>query len=793
MNLYLPRTTQELLQRLKPADGNPALQLDKYSETGDQTAQKRALDQICQMDPLSIFADLYRRWSDAIKGLPDTTTFICQTLTPLTLHLSRASALENAGICLHRIYGFVYLPGSGLKGMARAYAETVWLPTQPDQKQAWRQIEDVFGWAPNPERQRLISDPDHPAERRLVILGDQELEIKACCGSIIFHDAWPVAWPTLMVDIVNNHHPDYYQAPDNDNNHAPGDWENPVPVYFLCCKPGTKFLFALSKRRSQVPDELLQLAQEWLIGALCHQGAGAKANAGYGAFTVCEDVSEPLKQRVQATWEAAVSSKSDKAEPIRAEIIIEVELVSPGFFAGAEQFGNAAREGCNLRSATLRGLLRWWWRTLHAGFIDIVILRALEASIWGNTESGGAVRIVIERISQGTACPYDKRSKAQFDNTLKKSDYGIPGSDPTKTTQGLWYTSYGMDESRGRRWYLEPGPKWRIRIICRTAYYDGQSIPPDMVLKQALAALFLLCYLGGVGAKSRKGFGSLKCQLGDTWSLDKCREIGDSLRKHLGLPNKFQDSYYKSPSINKLLGPIEIHFTWNDIWAVLDQIGFAYQAFAKRYAHDQRKIALGLPRRIGRPGQPTRGQFRPQPPVQKRHASPVIIHVDYDDSNKRYIVRVVAFPAPFLPSLSESERFLNEFMQFFLEDLRRRAARPMPQKGYGSAQAPPRQATGAPRTTTAVGSANPSTPGLRSGEQVEAVLLSERTARGGWKARHEPTGLQGPIVNSQDVPADKKPGDKVTLIVQSVSPREVSFRYPTPSQQTQAKKRNGGR
>ena len=52
----------------------------------------------------------------------------CATTGPLTLHLVRASALENAGICLHPLYGFVYLPGTGLKGMARAYAETVWLP-----------------------------------------------------------------------------------------------------------------------------------------------------------------------------------------------------------------------------------------------------------------------------------------------------------------------------------------------------------------------------------------------------------------------------------------------------------------------------------------------------------------------------------------------------------------------------------------------------------------------------------------------------------------------------------------
>ncbi len=67
----------------------------------------------------------------------------------------------------------------------------------------------------------------------------------------------------------------------------------------------------------------------------------------------------------------------------------------------------------------------------------------------------------------------------------------------------------------------------------------------------------------------------------------------------------------------------------------------------------------------------------------------------------------------------------------------------------------------------------------RSGDQVEAVLLEERTRKGGWKARHEPTQLTGPIQNWQDVPGDCKPGDTVRLIVASVNTGQIAFRYPT--------------
>src|SRR6202040_1696485 len=151
-------------------------------------------------------APLLGRWRSTLERLR-AAFFRCTTTGPLTLHLARASALENAGICLHPLYGFVYFPGSGLKGMARAYAETVWLPAQSDQKSAWRKIEDVFGWAPNPHRGQQIKDKAHPASRRLMDDRDlQSPEITSSCGAVVFHDAWPETWPRLRLDIVNNHH-----------------------------------------------------------------------------------------------------------------------------------------------------------------------------------------------------------------------------------------------------------------------------------------------------------------------------------------------------------------------------------------------------------------------------------------------------------------------------------------------------------------------------------------------------------------------------------------------------------
>jgi CRISPR-associated protein Cmr6 len=676
MSLVLPQSTVRLINSVVVNHRHPGLQLDKFSVAGDQTAQKSALTKVCNNPgDAALLTTLIERRKHLVATLPGAESFSSTTTGPLTLHLARASALENAGICLHPLYGFAYLPGSGLKGMARAFAETIWLPSQPDQKQAWRQIKDVFGWAAHLDRRQQINDSTHPAEvRRQDITDPESPEIKATSGNIVFHDAWPESWPKLIVDIVNNHHPEYYQH--DDNNYSPGDWENPVPVYFLAVKPGTTFTFPLAKRRADVADQLLELARQWLLGALCHFGAGAKTNAGYGAFEQAGGDPPQLPNQKRAVFETTL------------------ELVTPAFLAGANQEAG----DCALRSATLRGMLRWWWRTMHAGFVDVKTLRALEAAIWGDTNGGGAVRIVIEKDCEKDSSvppqPYDKRRKAKSDDSHKNSKYGIPSeSNPKKITPGLWYASYGMDETNRRRYYLERDTRWRLRLTARQTRFfinrkdaanprkaNGKDITAEQALSQAKAALWLLCHFGGIGSKARKGFGSLAADQLQDHKLETCQDAANQLRQHLELSNSFDGRRAHSSSLQQMLAPLEVSFSWPNVWNVLDQVGFAYQTFAKKYKHQREKMALGLPRRIGKPIQ---GTFKPTPPVTAdgRHSSPVHIHVEGKPHN--WTVRTIAFPAAHLPDLNTSRTFLEEFLKEFGHDLHRRAGLPPPSGSSG--------------------------------------------------------------------------------------------------------------
>lgn len=94
--------------------------------------------------------------------------------------------------------------------------------------------------------------------------------------------------------------------------------------------------------------------------------------------------------------------------------------------------------------------------------------------------------------------------------------------------------------------------------------------------------------------------------------------------------------------------------------------------------------------------------------------------------------------------------------------------------GYGRLVAPERSSSAVHRGAVQPAGALP-----KPGDRVEATLLEERTKKGGWKAKHDPSGLRGPIQNTSDVPATAKAGDRLTLVVAISKPREIAFKFPT--------------
>ena len=604
-DLALPKQTEGLFRKM-PGNWHPALLLDKYTAppgricrasagtsallldkytapSGEKSGggQKEALEKILDAGeaPDLLKTALHRQ----ARFLASATVLDLKTAGPLTLHLSRANALENAGLAFHPVYGFAYLPGSGIKGLTRAWAEQV-------ARAEAAEIKRVFGHA----------------------AGDQ-----GAAGAVVFHDALPTRWPKLAMEITTSHHREYYAG---GKDAPPGDWESPNPVAFLAVARGTCFRFALSPARGDT--EAVAKALAWLQAALCHAGAGAKTAAGFGRFIIANP--PPIPETL-ATRD------------------VTLELVTPAFLAGAGQ----GKDDCDLHGGTLRGQLRWWWRTLHAGRVPLDELRRLEKLVWGGLSSfdgkegrGSAVALHLARQTASVAVLFNKATEV--------GKHNIPRPGDGKTIMGLHYGAYGMDESGKKRHYLPEKTQWRVQISARAS--DG--IEAKTILTQALAALWLLCRFGGVGSKSRKGWGSFDdLLLPELPDLAACKKAAEKFRSVASAePGKVHDAmaiedmlFAELPLPNK-----------NDPWRVLDHAGTLLQTFTKGLSPKEDRRALGLPRRLGKSGTPLNG------PKKDRHASPAHFHVAR--SGNGFVLRLAAFPAAKLPDLEKSKAVLKNLI-----------------------------------------------------------------------------------------------------------------------------------
>ncbi|GIX17746.1 MAG: hypothetical protein KatS3mg119_1932 [Rhodothalassiaceae bacterium] len=210
---------------------------------------------------------------DASKG----QAFALATQWRFVTGLGLPHPVEN-GFLWHPTLGVPFIPGSALKGLARAFARD-W--EKADAQELARRI---FSLPPPP-------DPKKEKEARQASQDGAGHDERAV-GSVIFLDALPCAPVGLDIDVMTPHYGAWYQEggaikADSLEN-APADWHSPNPIPFLTVAPGNEFLFAVLPRRPEVEQDRkdAETAACWLKQALATLGAGAKTAAGYGVFCV---------------------------------------------------------------------------------------------------------------------------------------------------------------------------------------------------------------------------------------------------------------------------------------------------------------------------------------------------------------------------------------------------------------------------------------------------------------------------------------------------------------------------
>lgn len=265
-------------------------------------------------------------------------------------------------------------------------------------------------------------------------------------------------------------------------------------------------------------------------------------------------------------------------------LTVTLETITPLFLSGADPRGQP-----ELRAASFRGALRFWLRALLGGALgdhDLNVLHRSESAVFGSTGTGASP--VVVRVSGSLTGQNFEFGKSQA------LDY-------------LFFSMRGRGGERDRQ-MLPPGKSFMLTLQHR----PGLTATGE-AMERACAALWLLTYLGGLGARSRHGGGGLQAkQNPDQWPSNVPAlavaastpenlqlELADGLRRVRQLVDTPAHVAVGNPSAFDVLHPavcqvwvVDKDFdTWRE---ALEAIGGTMQRFRTRRQPDYENVKAAV-------------------------------------------------------------------------------------------------------------------------------------------------------------------------------------------------------
>lgn len=176
------------------------------------------------------------------------------------------------------------------------------------------------------------------------------------------------------------------------------------------------------------------------------------------------------------------------------ELVFDVEFVTPAFLGGAD--GNA-----EIRTAPFKTGIRYWWRILYGSkYNELNKLKLTEDTIFGSTKQKSTVDIVINNCIENYTDNYG------FPNGKRISVVSRGREIKINILDYLAYGKYKYERGHGNVYtntYIKPNTKFKIKIIiCNPTHQE-----------EILDAVKMFVLYGGIGSRSRNGFGSMYADL----------------------------------------------------------------------------------------------------------------------------------------------------------------------------------------------------------------------------------------------------------------------------------------
>jgi len=169
-------------------------------------------------------------------------------------------------------------------------------------------------------------------------------------------------------------------------------------------------------------------------------------------------------------------------------------------------------DGGAVRVPSIRGVLRFWFRAVASGHhvSDLGEIWKAEQAVFGSTSTPSVIRLRIPK--QPTVSSQHRKPDWAISERLAKR----PGFDGAQYLlgQGLWDYERGL-----RRGCVEPGQSFDLDIR-----FDRD----EQVNSRFMLALWAWLTYGGLGCRTRRGFGQLVCTAVDGdlpchWTLDNLK------------------------------------------------------------------------------------------------------------------------------------------------------------------------------------------------------------------------------------------------------------------------------
>ncbi len=184
-----------------------------------------------------------------------------------------------------------------------------------------------------------------------------------------------------------------------------------------------------------------------------------------------------------------------------------------------------------VRPSAIRGQLRFWWRAAIGSRMDSIHqMRDQEAALFGSTGRRSRVEIRVESQPSCTAIDvfYMHQPDPGPDGRPKPWN---PRSMPGK--EDLAYACFPLQPPGSLPQPLEPGKVFEVKGRFRlTLRYDATAATdPEEDWKQVQRSVETWLAFGGLGGRTRRGFGALR---GGTWSLPELLDGFRSKRRGAG-------------------------------------------------------------------------------------------------------------------------------------------------------------------------------------------------------------------------------------------------------------------